>query len=115
MSIGKIPTIKPAKAPIMTDYKSAAKASHGEKLKSMGVGKASGQGKLSPGHVTHGPAATREMAGMESEAQDGPTSELARGGRVSPSRINVTRGKAAEREMAQMEKEAKQGRHLKKG
>ena len=95
----------------MTDYKSAAKASHGEKLKSMGVGKASGQAKLSP--ITHGPAAAREMAGMESEAQDGPTTEMARGGRVNPSRINVTHGKAAEREMAQMEREAKQERHRK--
>ena len=56
------------------------------------------------GDVTTGPAADREMAGMESEAQNGPTSEIARGGRVS--RINVTHGKAAEREMAQMEREA---------
>ncbi len=112
MSIGKFPTIKLAKAPTMTDYKSSAKASHGEKLKSMGVGRvgASGQAKLSPMNVTHGPAAAREMAGMESEAQDGLTSELARGGRVSPSHLNVTHGKAAEREMAQMERIARQGK-----
>jgi hypothetical protein len=102
MRIGKS-TIKPANALTMSNYKVAAKASHGEKLKSMGVRPS---GPLDD--VTHDPAAAREMAGMESEAQDGPTTEMARGGRVS--RINVTHGKAAEREMAQMEREARADR-----
>jgi hypothetical protein len=102
MRIGKS-TIKPANASTMSNYKAAAaKASHGEKLKSMGV-RPGGRSKLDD--VTHGPAAAQEMAGMESETQDGPTTEMARGGRVS--RINVTHGKAAEREMAQMEREAR--------
>jgi hypothetical protein len=104
MRIGKS-TIKPANALTMSNYKVAAKASHGEKLKSMGV-RPGERSKLDD--VTHGPAAAREMAGMESEAQDGPTTEMARGGRVS--RINVTHGKAAEREMAQMEREARADR-----
>jgi hypothetical protein len=90
----------------MNHYKSMAKASHRAKLKSMGIGKPGGSGKLSMGTVTTGPAADREMAGMEAEAQD--TSGMARGARVS--RINVTHGKAAEREMAQMEREARADR-----
>jgi hypothetical protein len=75
--IRKIPTIKPANAPTMNHYRSVAKASHGAKLKSMGIG---GYGKSSRGNVTTGPAADREMAGMEAEAQHGSTSGMARGG-----------------------------------
>jgi hypothetical protein len=67
---------------------------------------ATGRAKPLLTYTTHGRAAAREMARMETEAKGGP------GGK--PSSIKVTHGKAAEREMAQMERSAAGG-HVKKG
>jgi hypothetical protein len=120
----KIPAIKTPKAPSMSDYKSTAQASHGEKLKAMGFAGggsvlANSRGKPLPINITHGPAAAHEMAGMEKEAKGGLKPEFAGGGTVpaghgKPSTVNVIHGKAAEREMARMEREAKASGNLRR-
>jgi hypothetical protein len=107
MSISKIPTIKALKGPTMTDYKSAAAASRGDKLKTMGF--AGGGPVIQPASFPMRPpvvAPLRSIAppiGVKRPSVPG----LAVGGNVGGHPVSVTRGPAAEREMARMEREAK--------
>lgn len=111
----KISGIKAPKISTMPDYKSAARASHGEKLKAMGF--ASG-GNVNTGPVTIAPGSLptspiwKSVTGSPSghlpvsppitkaSAPLVPVRSFADGGKV-------IRGPAAEREMARMEREAK--------
>jgi hypothetical protein len=101
-------SIKTPKAPTMTDYKSAAQASRGEKLKALAGG----------GPVTQAAFPIRPpiVAPLRSSAPSFGAKKpsipgLAAGGgvqgREQTSVTHVIRGAAAEREMARMEKEAK--------
>jgi hypothetical protein len=108
MSAEKIPAMKTPKAPTMTDYKSTAQASHGEKLKAMGF---AGGGPVTEATFPIRPptAAPLRSSAPSIGAKRPSVPGFAVGGNVGGREhpVNVTRGAAAEREMAQMEKEAK--------
>jgi hypothetical protein len=111
----KISGIKAPKISTMTDYKSAAQASHGEKLKAMGF---AGGGNVNSAPVTVSPGSLPSSPIWKSVASGSsghlpvsppiskassplvPVRSFADGG-------TVIRGLAAEREMARMEKEAR--------
>jgi hypothetical protein len=102
--IRKISTIKPANLPTMSNYKAAAKASRGEKLKSM-----AGGGPITEATFPiRAPVVGPLPSGTPPVLKSGRPPTLAAGGDVR--KTNVIHGKAAEREMAQMEREARADR-----
>jgi hypothetical protein len=118
----KIPAIKTPKGPTMTDYKTAAAVSRGEKLKAMAGGGNVPVPSVSPVVVPNVPAGRQPTSpiwksvppslpsGGSRQPVSPPISKatapfvgvssMARGGKV-------IRGPAAEREMARMERAAK--------
>lgn len=102
---GKTPPTPTVKAPGMSDYKSAAQDSHGEKLKAMGF---AGGGPVTEATFPIRPPVVAPLrSSAPSIGAKRPSVGLAVGGNVGSRPVNVSRGAAAEREMALMEKEAK--------